>query len=119
MINNPLTQLKEFSFCLLAGAVAAVIYEIFYIIRFVFGFHKLIEFFLDIIYIVISGLIFFFTVYLLNGGEIEYYHPAGFLLALIAVDFPLRIVMRKAGTATLKILRKFKFFNKIKKILKT
>ena len=62
MINNPLTQLKEFSFCLLAGAVAAVIYEIFYIIRFVFGFHKLIEFFLDIIYIVISGLIFFFTV---------------------------------------------------------
>lgn len=119
MINNPLTQLKEFSFCLLAGAIAAVMFEMFYIIRFVFGFHRLIEFFLDMVYIVFSGLIFFFTVYLLNGGKIEYYHAAGFLLALIAVDFPLRIIMRKAGTATLKFLKKFKFFNKIKKILKT
>lgn len=119
MVNDPLTQLKEFSFCLLAGAALAVVYEMFYILRFVFGFHKIIEFVSDIIYLLIAAVVCFFTVYALNGGKTEYYHIVGFLSALIVTDIPLRFVMRKASKATLKFLRKFKFFQRIKKILKT
>lgn len=96
----------------------AVVYEVFYIVRFVFGFNKFIEFFVDITYALLLGLGFFTAIYIANGAKTEFFHILGYFSGLLAIDIPLRFLMRKLGIKTLAFLKKFKAFNKLIAMIK-
>ena len=70
-------QISVVAYALVLGAILGIFYDIFRIIRLLFGARNLGMFIQDIIYFLISGFITFLFVLIFNFGESRFYILAG------------------------------------------
>lgn len=98
-----------------AGVVSAFLYAACYVVRYLAGFKKIIETITDLVFVLLSGGVYFAAVYYTGFGEMRIYTVIGFLLGFFALYFLLRPFKKQMPKLKEKLakFRKLPIINKI------